>query len=79
MNNKIRNLYEIGASLFVFGLSMLLFPSVYENSENYHFEYPDNIYTGFVLMVVGSILLLIKYYKTKKEKDENYNDSSSSK
>ena len=77
MKNR-HSLLEVGASLFFFGLSMILFPSIFEKSETHHYENPDNIYTGIFLMIVGGILLLIKYYKTKKEKDEKYNDSSSS-
>jgi hypothetical protein len=62
------NLYRIGGSLFIFGLSMLIFPTVYAHSDNYHFEYPDNIYTGIILMAVGAFLVLVKYFSEKKGK-----------
>ncbi len=62
------SLLEVGITIFLFGLSMILLPSVFENSENWNLQYPDNIYTGIILMIVGSILLLIKYYNEKKGK-----------
>ena len=65
MKNR-HSLLEVGASLFVFGLSMILFPSIFQKSETHHYEYPDNRYIGIFLMIVGSILLLINYYKRKK-------------
>jgi hypothetical protein len=45
MKNR-HSLLEVGASLFFFGLSMILFPSIFEKSETHHYENPDNIYTG---------------------------------
>ena len=64
------SLLEAGIVLFVFGLSMILFPSVFEHSTTHHYENPDNIYTGISLMVIGSILLLIKWYNVKKDDDK---------
>ena len=61
------SLLEAGIVLFIFGLSMILFPSVFEHSDTHHYEYPDNIYTGISLMVIGTILLLIKWYNVKKD------------
>ena len=65
MKNR-HSLLEVGVSLFIFGLSMILFPSIFEKSETHHYETPDNIYVGMFLMIVGGILLLIKLFKIKK-------------
>jgi len=57
------NLKEVGYSLFLFGLSMILFPSIFEKSLVHHYEYPDNIYVGIFLMAVGGSFLIIHYIK----------------
>ena len=67
MKNR-HNLLEVGISLFIFGLSMILFPSIFKKSVTHHFEYPDNIYTGIILMAVGAFLVLVKYFSEKKGK-----------
>ena len=64
MKNRY-SLLEVGISLFIFGLSMILFPIIFEKSETHHYSYPDNIYFGIFLMLVGGILLTIKWFKNK--------------
>jgi len=64
---------EAGIILFIFGLSMILFPSIFEHSTIHHYEHPDNIYTGISLMIIGSILILAKYLNTKKDNKNNDN------
>jgi len=80
MKNR-HSLLEVGASLFFFGLSMILFPFIFEKSETHHLVYPENIYMGLLVMLTGSVLLLIKWYIVKKEKnnDKTHNDNFSSK
>jgi len=69
MKNR-HSLLEVGASLFIFGLSMILFPFIFEKSDTHHYETPDNIYVGIFLMIVGGFLLLIKWYKVKNDKKD---------
>ena len=69
MKNR-HSLLEVGIVLCISGLSMILFPSIYEKSVTQHYSYPENIYTGIILIVVGSFLLLIKYFKTRKDKNK---------
>ena len=64
------NLKEVGYSLFLFGLSMILFPSIFEKSLVHHYEYPDNIYVGIFLMVVGGSFLIIYYMRVNKKDDK---------
>ncbi len=68
MKNR-HSLLEVGVSLFIFGLSIILFPSIFEKSETHHYETPDNIYIGIFLMIIGGFLLLIKWYNRKKNKN----------
>ncbi len=70
MKNR-HSLLEVGGILFISGLSMILFPSIYEKSVTQHYSYPENIYMGIILMIVGSFLLLIKYYNIRKRKIDN--------
>ena len=56
MKNR-HSLLEVGVSLFIFGLSMILFLSIFEKSETHHYVTPDNIYVGSFLIIVGSFLL----------------------
>jgi len=42
MTNRY-SLLEVGASLFIFGLSMILFSYLFQKSTTHHYEYPDNI------------------------------------
>ena len=67
MKKYRHSLLEVGIVLFISGLSMILFPTVYEKSVTQHYVYPDNIYTGIFLMVVGAYLLLIKLFNIRKK------------
>ena len=68
MKNR-HSLLEVGVSLFIFGFSIILFPSIFKKSETHHYETPDNIYIGIFLMIIGGFLLLIKWYNRKKNKN----------
>lgn len=65
MKNR-HSLLEVGIVLCISGLSMILFPSIYEKSITQHYTYPENIYTGIFLMIVGSYLLFLNTRKNKK-------------
>jgi len=65
MKNR-HSLLEVGFSFIIFGLSMIIFPSIFEHSSTHKLIKPDNLYTGIFLIVVGSMLLLIKWIKNKK-------------
>ena len=62
-----RNFKEMGTVMIIFGLSMILFPFIFVRSTNYHFEYPDNIYMGIILIIFG-ILALAKDSKKHNDK-----------
>ena len=70
MKNR-HSLLEVGSVLFISGVCMILFPSIYEKSVTQHYSYPENIYMGIILMIVGSILLLINYYKIRKDNENS--------
>ena len=66
MKNK-HSLLEVGGSLLFFGLSMILFPLIFENSSTHTSNNPQDLYfEGSILVFIGLILLLIKWFKSKK-------------
>lgn len=64
MKNRF-TLLEVGGVLIVFGLSMILFPSIFETAEVHNQSKEDGLYTGLYLISIGMILLIIKWYKNK--------------
>jgi len=65
MKNR-HSLLSVGGSLFIFGLSMLLFPSIFEISEPHKYTENESFMTGIILIIVGVILLSIKLFKLFK-------------
>jgi len=60
-------LIQVGGSLFIFGLSMVLLPSIFEKAETHHLNASESTSEGVYLMIVGGIILLIKLYLVKKQ------------
>jgi Na+-transporting methylmalonyl-CoA/oxaloacetate decarboxylase gamma subunit len=67
-----RNLLEVGISLFIFGLSMVFFPSIFETASVHNQLEADGFIIGCLLIIAGVSLVFIKWYMIKnKSKQEN--------
>jgi len=64
MKNRF-TLLETGSVLFIFGMSMIIFPSIFEEAKVHQGNERESFITGIYLITVGTILLLVKLYQWK--------------
>ncbi len=61
------NLIEAGIILIIFGTSMVVFPSIFENSTTYTQTAEDGLIMGIYLISTGLVLLFIKFILIRKK------------
>ena len=61
-----RSLKEIGVSLCILGVSMILFPTFFDEGTKFKQTVDESMITGFVLIAIGFIVFWIKRVLDKR-------------